>query len=68
MHITNCSKPCCMRKTKMDPKDQQIVKLEQQVKQLTQALQVIGRKVEFLERENNRRKMEVNQISSYLKK
>lgn len=52
----------------MDPKDQQIVKLEQQVKQLTQALQVVGRKVEFLERENNRRKMEVNQISSYLKK
>jgi hypothetical protein len=52
----------------MDPKDQHIAKLEQQVKQLTQALQVIGRKVEFLERENNRRKMEVTQISSYLKK
>jgi regulator of replication initiation timing len=52
----------------MDPKDQKIVKLEQQITQLTQALQVIGRKVEFLERENNRRKMEVNQISSHLRK
>ena len=49
----------------MDPK---ITQLEQQVKQLTQALQVIGRKVEFLERENNRRKQEVNQISSHLRK
>ena len=57
-----------MRRTKMDPKDQKIVKLEQQVTHLTQALQVIGRKVEFLERENNRRKMEVNQISSHLRK
>jgi peptidoglycan hydrolase CwlO-like protein len=52
----------------MDPKDQHITKLEQQVKQLTQALQVIVRKVEFLERENNRRKQEVNQISSHLRK
>ena len=52
----------------MDAKDKQITQLEQQVKQLTQALQVIGRKVEFLERENNRRKMEVNQLTSFLKK
>ena len=52
----------------MDAKDPKIIKLEQQVKQLTQALQVIGRKVEFLERENNRRKMEVNQLTSFLKK
>lgn len=68
MLIINCLRPCFTRKIKMDPKDQHITKLEQQVKQLTQALQVIGRKVEFLERENNRRKMEVTQISSYLKK
>jgi len=52
----------------MDAKDKQITQLEQQVKQLTQALQVIGRKVEFLERENNRRKMEINQVASVLRK
>ena len=52
----------------MDPKDKQIVQLEKEVKQLTQALQVIGRKVEFLERENRRRGQEINQIASVLRK
>lgn len=48
----------------MDPKDQKIQQLESEVKRLTQALQIIGRKLEFLERENNRRRSEVNQIAS----
>lgn len=52
----------------MDAKDKQIIQLEQQVKQLTQALQVIGRKVEFLERENRRRGQEITQIASVLRK
>ena len=52
----------------MDAKDQKIVQLEKEVKQLTQALQVVGRKVEFLERENRRRGQEINQITSVLRK
>jgi len=52
----------------MDAKDQKIGQLEKEVKQLTQALQVIGRKVEFLERENRRRGQEINQITSVLRK
>ena len=52
----------------MEAKDRQIVALEKQVKQLTEALQIIGRKVEFLERENRRRGQEITQISSILRK
>ena len=52
----------------MDASASKILDLEKQVKQLTQALQVIGRKVEFLERENRRRGQEVTQITSFLKK
>jgi len=52
----------------MEAKDQKIVQLEKEVKQLTQALQVVGRKVEFLERENRRRGQEINQITSVLRK
>ena len=43
-------------------------KLEQQVKQLEQVVKVLSSKVALLERENNRRKQEVNQISSHLRK
>lgn len=52
----------------MEAKDRQIAALEKQVKQLTEALQIIGRKVEFLERENRRRGQEITQISSVLRK
>jgi CII-binding regulator of phage lambda lysogenization HflD len=52
----------------MEVKDRQIAALEKQVKQLTDALQIIGRKVEFLERENRRRGQEINQITSILRK
>ena len=52
----------------MEAKDRQIVALEKQVKQLTEALQIIGRKVEFLERENRRRGQEITQIASILRK
>lgn len=48
--------------------DIKIKALETEVKKLTQALQVIGRKVEYLERENNRRKQESNQVASVLRK
>ena len=49
--------------TSVDP---QIRLLEQQVQQLTQALQIMGNKVAYLERENARRRSESNQQASYL--
>lgn len=49
----------------IDPKQ---AKLEQQIKQLEQVIKVLSSKVSLLERENNRRKMEINQVSAYLKK
>ena len=52
----------------MDPKDQKIQQLELEVKKLTALVSQVGRRVEFLERENRRRGQEINQISSYLKK
>ena len=52
----------------MITKDPKITALELEVAQLKQALQIIGRKLEFLERENNRRKNEVNQIANAVRK
>jgi regulator of replication initiation timing len=52
----------------MTNKDPQQAKLEKQVTQLEQAVKILAQKISFLERENNRRKMEVNQISSHLRK
>jgi hypothetical protein len=49
----------------IDPKQ---AKLEQQIKQLEQVIKVLSGKVALLERENNRRKQEVNQIASALRK
>lgn len=43
-------------------------KLEQQIKVLEQVVKNLSVRVQFLERENNRRKSEVNQISSALRK
>ena len=52
----------------MTNKDPTIAKLEKQITQLEQVVKILAQKVSFLERENNRRKMEVNQISSYVRK
>jgi acetolactate synthase small subunit len=52
----------------MTNKDTEVVKLEKQLTQLEQVVKVLAQKISFLERENNRRKMEVNQISSHLRK
>ena len=54
--------------TTMTNKDTEVVKLEKQLTQLEQVVKVLAQKISFLERENNRRKMEVNQISSHLRK
>ena len=53
----------------MENKDtQKIIKLEQQLTKLEQVVKVLAAKVSFLERENNRRKMESNQIANALRK
>jgi len=52
----------------MISKDPQQVKLEKQITQLEQIVKVLAAKVAFLERENNRRKMESNQIANALRK
>ena len=52
----------------MTSKDPIQAKLEKQITQLEQVVKVLAQKISFLERENNRRKMEVNQISSHLRK
>ena len=48
--------------------DQKQQQLERQLAHLEQIVKVLGNKVALLERENNRRKMEVNQIASALRK
>lgn len=48
--------------------NQEVVNLKKQVAQLEHIAKVLGNKVALLERENNRRKMEVNQIASALRK
>jgi hypothetical protein len=49
-------------------KDPNQAKLEKQIAQLEQVVKVLAGKVAFLERENNRRKMETNQIGNVLRK
>lgn len=51
-----------------DPKDKQIIKLETQLAKLEQAVKILSGKVALLERENNRRKAEVTQITSALRR
>jgi len=53
---------------KMQNKDPKQEKLEKQIVQLEQIVKVLAGKVAFLERENNRRKMESNQIANALRK
>jgi acetolactate synthase small subunit len=58
-----------MRMRMMENKDtQKIIKLEQQLTKLEQVVKVLAAKVSFLERENNRRKMESTQIANALRK
>lgn len=53
----------------MENKDtQKIAKLELQLAKLEQVVKVLAAKISFLERENNRRKQEANQIVSALRK
>lgn len=52
----------------MNAVNPEVVKLQKQIQHLEQIVKVLGNKIMFLERENNRRKMEVNQIASTLRK
>ena len=47
--------------------DQLVAKLQRDVVLLTELLKMIGKRIEFLERENNRRKQEVHQVASHIK-
>jgi len=44
----------------MDPKDQKIAALEQQLARLTQQVKELNQRVSFIERENARRKQDIN--------
>jgi len=46
--------------------DKVIKELEQKVTKLESQVRELGQRLQYLERENNRRKSEVNQISSSL--
>lgn len=46
-----------------DPKDQKITALEKQLLRAEMQLKELARRISFLERENNRRRQEVNQIA-----
>ena len=57
-----------MRRRKMINKDPNIVKLEKQLAQLEQVVKMLSVKVAYLERENSRRKSEMNQVTTHLRK
>jgi hypothetical protein len=48
---------------KPDPKDHKIKMLEQMLDKLTRQTNVMAQRIQFLERENNRRKMDINQAA-----
>ena len=48
----------------LDPRDQKISALEQQVKKLLDQVNQLSRKINYLERENARRKQDVNQLAN----
>jgi regulator of replication initiation timing len=52
----------------IDPKDKKIADLEQQVKVLLGYVGKLNQQVEVLVRENNRRKSEVTQLASAIKR
>jgi Tfp pilus assembly protein PilN len=49
-----------LRRKMTDPKDQKIALLEQQNKQLLSKLNELNQRLSFLERENARRKQDIN--------
>ena len=49
---------------KPDPKDHKIKMLEQMLDKLTRQTNVMAQRIQFLERENNRRKMDINQAAN----
>ena len=51
----------------MDPKTK-IAELERTLQRLTESVKLLNQRVNFLERENTRRKSDVTQISSAIKK
>jgi regulator of replication initiation timing len=46
-----------------DPKDQKVAALEQQLQKLTKQVNELNQRISFLERENNRRKQDVNVLA-----
>ena len=52
----------------LDPKDKKISDLEQNVKVLLTKTNELNRQVAFLVKENNRRKSEITQVVSAIKK
>ena len=48
----------------LDPRDQKITNLEQQVKKLLHQVNKLSQQISFLERENARRKQDVNQLAN----
>lgn len=49
--------------TPIDPKEQKIVILERQLETARQQLAELARRISFLERENNRRRQDVNTLA-----
>lgn len=52
----------------LDPKDKKISELEQNIKFLSTRIYELTRQVEFLVKENNRRKSDITQVVSAIKK
>ena len=51
------------KKMATDPKDQKIIALEQQLERVSLQVKELARRISFLERENNRRRQDVNTLS-----
>ena len=52
----------------MDPKDQKIATLEQQVRTLTAQVNELNRRMEYVTRENSRRKNDISQLANAIRK
>jgi hypothetical protein len=50
----------------MTPKDPERIKLEQQLARLEQVVKILAGKVSYLERENSRRKDNINNIAQHI--
>jgi len=51
------------KKMVTDPKDQKMIALEQQLERVSLQVKELARRISFLERENNRRRQDVNTLS-----